>query len=88
VNDAALGQLGLRAGEQVRFRRVDLRRWQMGRVSGVGGDGSILIHDTDGAARSVRPDVVEVRRPGPRGRLTWLNLASLAQTSAQLELWD
>lgn len=87
MNDDPLDRLGLRAGEEVRFRRIDLRRWQLGHVSGVGGDGSVLVHDTDGAARSVRPESVEVRRPGLRGRLVWRNLASLLTESEQLELW-
>lgn len=88
AGDDALDELGLRPGEDARFRRVDLSRWQSGRISGIGTDGSVLIHDADGAARSVRPDCVEVRRPGTRGRLVWQNLASLRDASAQLELWE
>lgn len=86
--DATLQSLGLRHGETARFRRVDLRRWQNGRISSVGADGSVLVHDTDGSARSVRPENVEVRRPGRRGRLEWRNLATLVTGNEQLGLFD
>jgi hypothetical protein len=85
---ASLELWGLRAGEPVRFRRVDLRRWQKGHVSGVGRDGSLLLHDADGAARSVRPDNVEVRRPGSRGRLVWRRVSDLRHDVEQLRFFD
>jgi len=40
-----------------------------------------------GAARSLRPDRLEVRRPGSRGRLTWQNVGIVAITWEQLCLW-
>lgn len=88
MGEPSLDDLGLRAGEAARFRRVDLRRWQQGRISGIGADGSVLLHDDDGAARSVRPENVEVRRPGSRGRLEWHNVADLQSSEEQLGLWD
>jgi hypothetical protein len=82
-----LEQLGLRAGEPIRFRRTGTGRWVVGRVAGVGADGSIALHDPDGAARNLRAGAVEVRRPGPRGRLRWQTVSDVAVTWEQLELW-
>ena len=82
-----LDALGLRAGEPVRFRKLDGGRWWTGRMSSVASDGSFTIYDTDGAARSLRPERLEVRRPGASGRLTWQLLSDVAVTWEQLELW-
>lgn len=82
-----LRRLGLRAGEEVRFRRADRGRWQEGRVSWVERDGSITVHDSHGAARSLRPERLEVRRPGRRGRLTWRPVTEVAVTWEQLTLF-
>ena len=83
-----LQQVGLRAGEPVRFRKGDTGRWISGRIAGVNADGSITLHDVpQGAARSLRPDRLEVRRPGSRGRLTWQNVGVVAITWEQLCLW-
>ena len=48
----------------MRFRKAEGGRWLPGKMSGVATDGSITIHDANGAARSLRPERVEVRRPG------------------------
>jgi hypothetical protein len=56
-------------------------------MSSVGADGSFTIHDGDGAARSLRPERIEIRRPGRHGRLTWQLLSDVAITWEQLELW-
>ena len=83
-----LFQLGLHAGEEVRFRKGESGRWISGRIAGVNPDGSITLHDVpQGAARSLRPDRLEVRRPGSRGRLTWQNVGVVAITWEQLCLW-
>ena len=83
-----LADLGLHAGEEVRFRKGDAGRWITGRIAGVNADGSITLHDVpQGAARSLRPDRLEVRRPGSRGRLTWQNVGVVAITWEQLCLW-
>lgn len=71
----------------MRFRKAESGRWLPGRMSSVAADGSITIHDTNGAARSLRPERVEVRRPGSRGRLTWQRVSDVAVTWEQLELW-
>jgi hypothetical protein len=82
-----LAQLRLTSGEPVRFRKAEGGRWLPGRMSGVATDGSITIHDANGAARSLRPERVEVRRPGNAGRLTWQLVSDVAITWEQLELW-
>jgi hypothetical protein len=88
VTDAdTLALLRLISGEPVRFRKADGGRWLPGRMSGVAADGSITIHDANGAARSLRPERVEVRRPGTRGRLTWQSVSDVAITWEQLALW-
>jgi hypothetical protein len=83
-----LAQLRLSSGEPVRFRKAEGGRWLPGKMSGVATDGSITIHDANGAARSLRPERVEVRRPGSAGRLTWQLVSDVAITWEQLELWE
>lgn len=71
----------------MRFRKLASSRWLPGKMSGVAADGSITIHDANGAARNLRPECVEVRRPGSRGKLTWQRVCDVAVTWEQLELW-
>jgi hypothetical protein len=80
-------RIGLRAGEPVRFRRTDGGRWYSGKMGTVAADGSITLYDAQGAARSLRPERVEVRRPGGRGRLTWQRVDTVAITWEQLQLF-
>lgn len=89
IDAATLQLLGLRAGEPVRFRKGEAEsgRWFAGKMSGVTIDGSITVFDANGAARSLRPERVEVRRPGGRGRLTWQSISDVAITWEQLQLW-
>lgn len=87
IDAATLQLLGLQAGEPVRFRKSETGRWFAGKMSGVAVDGSITIFDANGAARSLRPQRVEVRRPGGRGRLTWQAISDVAITWEQLQLW-
>jgi hypothetical protein len=87
IDTEVLAHLRLTSGEAVRFRKVDGGRWLPGKMSGVAADGSITIHDANGAARSLRPERVEVRRPGGRGRLTWQRVSDVAITWEQLALW-
>lgn len=77
----------LRAGEPVRFRKAESGRWFAGKFSTIATDGSITVFDANGAARSLRSERVEVRRPGRRGRLVWVNVAELVVSSEQLQLW-
>ncbi len=80
--------VGLRLAEPIRFRRHGAGRWLIGKVLRVEPDGSITLHDPDGAARSIRPDQVMVRRPGSRGRLVWKPVSDVAVTWEQLELFE
>ena len=84
----ALARLGLRMGEPIRFRRSNKGRWVVGKVSGIEADGSIALRDPDGSARSLRAEVVEIRRPGSRGRLRWCVVSDVAITWEQLEMFD
>ena len=86
--ERTLNAVGLRLGEQIRFRRNEAGRWVVGKVARVEPDGSITLHDPDGAARSLRPERVEVRRPGTRGRLVWKAVSDVAMTWEQLDLFD
>jgi hypothetical protein len=87
TDPSLLAQLGLRHGEAIRFRRSDRGHWVVGRVAGIAPDGSVTLHDPDGSARSLRPERVEVRRPGPHGRLRWHLVCDVAITWEQLELF-
>lgn len=88
VGPSTMATLGLVVGEPSRFRKLDAGRWFSGKISGVGVDGSISMFDANGAARSVRPERVEVRRPGSRGRLCWRLVSDVAITWEQLALWN
>lgn len=85
---AALERLGLRPREVVRFKRNDRGRYVIGKVEGIETDGSIALRDPDGSARSLRPERVEIRRPGPKGRLKWQLVSDVAITWEQLELFE
>lgn len=84
---AALARLGLRPGEPIRFRRNNKGRWIVGKVAGIETDGSVTLRDPDGSARSLRPEFVEIKRPGSRGRLRWSVVSDVAVTWEQLELF-
>lgn len=85
--ERTLNAIGLRLGEPIRFRRHDGGRRVVGKVVRIEADGSVTLHDPDGAARSLRPELVEVRRPGSRGRLVWQLVSDVAVTWEQLELF-
>lgn len=85
---SALARLGLRSGEAIRFKRNDKGRYIVGRVEGVETDGSVALRDPDGSARSLRAERVEIRRPGPHGRLRWQTVSDVAITWEQLELFQ
>jgi biotin-(acetyl-CoA carboxylase) ligase len=87
VPERTLNAVGLRLGEPIRFRRHDGGRWIVGKVVRIEADGSITLHDPDGAARSIRPGDVQVRRPAVRGRLVWQAVCDVAVTWEQLELF-
>jgi hypothetical protein len=87
MSPLTLDRVGLRSGEPIRFRRHEHGRWVVGRVVGLAADGSITLRDPDGSARSLRPERVEIRRPGSRGRLRWCIVSDVAITWEQLELF-
>ena len=87
VAERTLTAVGLRLGEAIRFRRNDGGRWIVGTVARMEPDGSVTLHDPDGAARSLRPERIQVRRPGPRGRLVWKTVSECAVTWEQLDLF-
>ncbi len=83
----ALLDLGLRAGEPVRYRRRPDRRWQEGTVVGVERDGSLAIRDRRGAARAIPVSLCEVRSTGPRGGHGWEPLPERIARAEQLGLF-
>jgi hypothetical protein len=87
-SESELARLGLRPSEAVRFRRHENSRYIVGRVEGIETDGSITLRDPDGSARSLRPERLEIRRPGSRGRLRWQVVSDVAITWEQLELFE
>ncbi len=80
-------ELGLRPGEPVRFRRRDSGHWHEGVVVALEKDGSVTVHDLDGAARSLPPERLEVRTTGRRGARRWEPLVQRAGREEQLSLW-
>jgi hypothetical protein len=60
----------------------------VGRVEAVEPDGSVTLRDPDGSARSIRPENLQIRRPGSRGRLRWRVVSEVAVTWEQLELFE
>lgn len=84
--DAGLVELGLRAGERVRFRRRDTGRWQQAVVERREADGSVGLRDANGAARAIPIERIEVRTAGPRGGAGWEPLAERAARIEQLRL--
>lgn len=86
MTDSALAELGLDAGEEVRFRRRASERWRRAVVERRERDGSIGLRDEHGRARAVPLEDVEVRQRGPRGGLRWQPLAERAATTEQRRL--
>jgi hypothetical protein len=87
MTERTLTAIGLRLSEPIRFQRNDGGRWLVGKVVRMESDGSVTLHDGDGAARSIRPERVQVRRPGTKGRLVWMTVTDVALTWEQLELF-
>lgn len=87
IDDTGLAAIGLRAGEQVRFRRREGGRWELGAVIAVERDGSIGVRDSRGASRALPMERIEVRSFGPRGARTWEPLVDRASRTEQLAFW-
>ena len=71
TTSTGLDALGLRAGEEVRFRGYGAGHRQPGVVARRERDGSVSVIDGDGATRSLPPERIEVRCSGPRGGQGW-----------------
>jgi len=84
---SALEALGLQPGEQVRFRRADRARWQLGTVQCLERDGSLRVTDADGGARAVPLAGIEVQDRAGRARSPrWEPLAERSSRAVQLTL--
>ncbi len=82
-----LADLGLVAGDQVRWRDRPGARWREGRVVGRERDGSVAVRDGRGASRALRHERLEVATRGPRGAATWEPVDERAARTEQLGLW-
>jgi anaerobic selenocysteine-containing dehydrogenase len=86
MNPPPLHELGLRAGDTVRFRPGEGRRWLEAAVVGREKDGSVALRDARGRSRAIRPDRLEVRGAGPRGAALWEPVSVRAERAQQLRL--
>lgn len=85
--DGGLRRLGLRSGDEVRFRKRHGEHWLRGVVTGREADGSIELRDQRGRSRAIRPERIEVAEHGPRGGRAWTPLTDLAARTEQLGLF-
>lgn len=83
--DQGLVELGLTAGDRVRFRRPT-GGWDEAVVERRERDGSVRLRDGKGAARTIPVDRLDVRTTGPRGGHRWQPLSELAEATEQLRL--
>lgn len=79
--------VGLHAGDVVRFRPRPSARWSEATVERRERDGSIGVRDGKGAARALPIERLEVRTVGPRGARTWEALADRVERPDQLDLF-
>ena len=84
-DDHGLVELGLTAGDRVRFRRPT-GSWTEARVERRERDGSVRLRDGKGSARAIPVDRLEVRTTGPRGGHRWEPLPDIAAQTEQLRL--
>lgn len=82
----ALGTVGLRQGDAVRWQPTAGGRWKLGRATRLERDGSVGVTDERGMARSLPVDRLEVRSSGRRGGERWERLVDRARTAEQLRL--
>ena len=87
MDEPSLLDVGLHAGDVVRFRPRPTARWQEVTVVRRERDGSIGVRDAKGAARALTVDRLEVPTSGPRGARTWEPLAERAARDVQLDLF-
>jgi hypothetical protein len=84
---AGLERLGLRPGEQVRWRRKSGSHWNKGRVIGLEADGSVAVRDAQERWRSIVPEQLEAKSTGRRGAARWESVSERAERPAQLGLF-
>ena len=88
IAEAELRAVGLHRGEPIRFKKSDdAARWSNGRIHAIERDGSVTVHDANGAARSLRPERIEIQRRNARGRIAWHPLAEFLESERQLTLF-
>jgi hypothetical protein len=78
--------LGLHPGDVVRWRAQQGGRWRTGSVSRRERDGSIGVTDSNGAARSLPVDQLQVCCTAKRGGRRWEPLTAWAGRAEQLRL--
>lgn len=81
-----LEELGIRAGQRVRFRRQAGERWTEGVAIGVEKDASVGVRDPEGRFRAIQVARLEARVKGRRGE-RWEALADIAARIEQLRLF-
>jgi hypothetical protein len=82
----SLEELGISAGDRVRFRRNPEGRWHEGTAVKRERDGSLGVYDKKGASRAIPLELVEVKGAGPRGAAKWEPLLERAARTEQLKL--
>jgi hypothetical protein len=87
MSDSWLRSLGLRPGDEIRFRRPDETRWMAGTVMGRHSDGSIDLRDARSRSRAIPVGLIEVAERGPRGGKVWTPLSELVARTEQLDLF-
>jgi hypothetical protein len=84
-DESGLTEVGLSAGDRVRFRRPT-GGWTEARVERRERDGSVGLRDGKGAARAIQIDRLQIRTTGPRGGHRWESVADIAARTEQLRL--
>lgn len=87
MSESWLRSLGLRRGDEIRFRRGDGERWMPGTVMGRETDGSIDLRDARGRSRAIAVERIEVAERGPRGGRVWTPLTEIVARTEQLDLF-
>ncbi len=85
-SDSRLAELGIAAGDRVRFRRSSNERWKEAVVVRRERDGGVGLRDPKGAARAIAIELIEVRDRGPRGGVVWEPLTERAARTEQMKL--
>ena len=85
--DSWLRSLGLKPGDQIRFRRNAGERWLPGKVMGREADGSIDLRDARGRSRAIPVGLIEVAERGPRGGRVWTPLDEIVTRTEQLDIF-